>query len=300
MQALTKAVQKFLNIYSSQLMPKTFGGSISAHRATLNSSMSKDVSFTFMIPDYLCRKNEEQSIISVAAILALFDEFSSQSFMALDQYHRPGVSLSLTARILKSCPAGSKVQFISTPRKLGNIIGFCDMTMLSEEGEVLATGTHTKYLPMGWFWNLFIGNSFAFALRMALPNLAPPNESTISQAFLGGARKGSIFDIFQLQPIDSSSSSSSSSSGVIGGHSFKVTGAEMCNYLGSLHGGAVAMVAEEAARLQCSAQSLSLVLSNGPWTVPASVSVSVFATPQGNWCVEAGLPLPSPWLGLNV
>ena len=237
---LSPFIRGFLDIYTVQKLSITFGGFIHADRASLlwesDSSQKNGTTFSYIVPKHLCRGRNGIRNISAGAVLALFDEFSSQSFMVSDKLHRPGVSISLSCKILKSCQEGSKVQFVSIPKKIGNIIGFCDMFLLSEDGEVLATGTHIKYLPMGWFWSIFIGNWLVFPIFVTISQMLA-NKPRSHSAGQSSARVEtiSVEESFNLERIDASS------------FSFTVKMPQYCNGMGTLHGGAMAVAADMAA-----------------------------------------------------
>ena len=45
----------------------------------------------------------------VSTVVAVFDELSTIGFLALDKSHRPGVSVSLSARVLDDISAGDEL-----------------------------------------------------------------------------------------------------------------------------------------------------------------------------------------------
>lgn len=223
---------------------------------------SAQVSFSYTVPDTLCRRVNGmlQPILSTAAALAVLDEVSTYSFILKDRTCRGGVSVHLTTEMLSPCVAGESVVIHTRLRKLGKTLGFCDFEMVSADksksGQVIARGQHIKHLPLGGAWDaiasptllplvlrlhdlLFDGNNNApttpwarWFTRWAFGGV---NSSDLKQV----SGEGGVFKAVALQPVGRGAKGS-----VV--NRFESTPA-MNNVLGKLHGGAVAVALETAA-----------------------------------------------------
>jgi acyl-coenzyme A thioesterase PaaI-like protein len=132
---------------------------------------------------------------------------------------------------------GLTVLVRSEPTKMGKTIGFCDMSITTLDGELLARGQHIKFLHMGILWNLlmhpFIAPLTVQLLTLFSSFLKPKHKSSKDLKFddsVAGLYKG--FGV-TASPSDSSFSVPLASS--------------LHNPLGALHGGALAMICEEVA-----------------------------------------------------
>ena len=77
-----------------------FGIRLGQH--TLLSLNETSIQFHYVVPSDVCRDNR----MPCSTAVAVFDELSTIGFLALDKSHRPGVSVSLSARILADISAG--------------------------------------------------------------------------------------------------------------------------------------------------------------------------------------------------
>ena len=89
--------------------------------------------------------------LTCGAIMAWFDEVSSWAFICSHPRHRPGVSVSLTATILRWARAGQAVVLESRVYKAGETLGFADITLRDAE-----TGREVWVVYWGWkVWGLY-------------------------------------------------------------------------------------------------------------------------------------------------
>ena len=116
----------------------------------------------FVVPARLVLPSSGE--LGLGAVVALFDEVSTFGIMERDRTHRWGVSVSLSATRHGDEPlpsAGEKVRISSRTVRLGRTLGFCDCALESEDGALLASGRHTKYLPTGIpLWDVLMAPPF--------------------------------------------------------------------------------------------------------------------------------------------
>ena len=230
-----------------------------------NRTQGSGVKFSYKVPTNLCLNQFSQSSISLkeaammstSATLAVFDELSSYAFMVKDKTCRIGVSVLLSTEILRECPADSDVIVEVEAIKIGKTLGFAIMEMRDSEGLLLARGRHIKYLPMGPLWDLFAHPAvshltFPFLERIA--NTPWVRNSSVykklMEAMSGGRNSssathytppdpgvGQVFQSLGVTPLCDSS------------FTMHVT-PSVCNMIGRLHGGALAMAVEQAVNMK--------------------------------------------------
>lgn len=233
----------------------------------LNSADSEGVSFSYKVKPGLCRLKNPEGIpmMSTGALMAVFDDLSTYSFMYQDPNCRPGVSIQLQAEIFRPIPANTSIIVSSKALKCGRNVGFCDMKLVDLEGQVLAVGKHIKYLPMGGIWDFVTHKSI-------LPNFLNLYEKygdslvksyigkKIQEFVTGGKRNkgykdvnidlettGSLFSSLPLQCANHNLSDKNKESKT---SLFSLaTQPFMNNPMGALHGGALAIACEEAVML---------------------------------------------------
>ena len=158
---------------------------------TMEMRQEYPYSFQYKIPKHACipmqrrihyidnsKTSSPVHVLPLSGYLALFDEYSTFALMNEDRKTRPGVSLSLSARLgqrflgLKdacknvstsiniapksprynnSLPcAGDEIEIQVRITKIGNIFGFAEARAIcSKSGDIIASGKHIKYLPVG-------------------------------------------------------------------------------------------------------------------------------------------------------
>jgi acyl-coenzyme A thioesterase PaaI-like protein len=225
----------------------------------------------------LCTKKASngQVVLAASAALAVFDELSSYAVVIKDKNCRFGVSVFLSTELLHDIPAGSEVIVAVNAVKVGRTLGFIDMKMLDKDNRLVAHGRHIKYLPMGWIWDIFTHPSispYSFPLLESLSSNEAFNNSYVGrklgEALLGADNNGiaspgaaassesaaevvsSTFEMLDVRPAEVASSGDGDGGGGCAGSSdgydLNVT-PQMCNMMGSLHGGALAMAIESSA-----------------------------------------------------
>ena len=165
------------------------------------------------------------------------------AFIIEDTNNRPGVSIHLETQVFEQSKEiiiadndknkGIDVLVATKVRKIGRTVGFCDITMHTADGHtLLAKGSHIKFLPMGIIWDWLLNPTF-LPFFMYFLNSIPlywkamlaPNFKHQGQAKI---EKMSVFEELNI-----------SQDGC-----FKVN-PMLCNPVGALHGGALAVACEE-------------------------------------------------------
>lgn len=158
-----KAVQNLVDVAFTESCRKSFSRCLFPSMPTsVKTDADGHVKQPYVVPESLCRvvsndakSNPTQTVFSVAAILALFDECSTYSLIYKDRNRRSGVSVHLSTEIVENCGADKKTYVKCTSDKIGKALGFCTMELRTQDSNrLLARGKHVKYLPMGWFYNV--------------------------------------------------------------------------------------------------------------------------------------------------
>jgi acyl-coenzyme A thioesterase PaaI-like protein len=99
--------------------------------------------------------------LNLAALAGLLDVLSTLDILHADGTHRPGVSVELSLRLTpsgkaKRIAAGERLVIKCSTSKLGATLGFSELAVLDGSGglgggEVLAVGSHVKFLPPAGF-----------------------------------------------------------------------------------------------------------------------------------------------------
>lgn len=241
------ANRRLLNLTLEKFANKSFTKCLAANTARLIQAEKDGVTFEYAVPASLCRASSHSSApkLSTGAALALFDEFSTFCFMLKDNRCRSGVSIHLTTDMLGSVPADSTIRIVSRCTKVGKTIGFCDMEMLDASNSPVARGKHIKYLHQGAAWNLF---AHPRVLPVMLDMLERFGDKIFwkfgMKLFFGGANRTVTTEV-----SSSTLCSVANSLGIeqISPQHYKLHAKpHMNNISGILHGGAVAIAAEEA------------------------------------------------------
>jgi acyl-coenzyme A thioesterase PaaI-like protein len=200
-----------------------------------------------------------------STLLALFDETSSCGLVGFDKENRPGVSLHLELEMMrKDVPIGTTIRVVNKFTKMGKSISFTDVTCIDHNTEeVLARGKHIKYMPMGWIWGL------AWS-----PLLKPITTHMLTQRVDQlGPDQGLREDDGDILSLFSSLEYGNSSSAV---HDCRKI---HCNPLGKMHGGAIAIAAEQVG---------SAARGGARPSVARALSLHYLsAVPQGPVCFDA-------------
>ncbi|CAM9760313.1 unnamed protein product [Laminaria digitata] len=114
----------------------------------------------YTVPENICLPRETsggdggKAFLSCGATTAIFDEVSTLAMVIADKTYRPGVSISLSCQMFHPVRPGERVTFKSRGLKMGGRLGYGEASMYREDGKLAATGRHVKYLPMGRAWDL--------------------------------------------------------------------------------------------------------------------------------------------------
>lgn len=234
--------KRFIENILSNISYSSFTPHLGIFTTELISHIPNKTTFKYKIPAYLCRKGvNNESYLSTSATIALFDEFSSLSTIINDKNSRSGVSIVLTAENYTNSLPNTNVFIVSKSLKIGKTIGFSEIQMFDENNNLVASGSHIKFLDMGKIWDLLMQpTTFPFIVNLLDSSFIkkillsqgiyhyPPKEQLcdVNQV-------GSIYPLFNHKQIDS--------------NSYNLTvQPHFMNPNKTFHGGAVAMSAEES------------------------------------------------------
>ena len=167
-------------------------------------------------------------------VVALLDEVSTIGITIDDAKRRPGVSLTMDLRFAPDLEdrvrAGDTLKLISRTVKAGRNVAFCHMEAFCPQGTLLCSGSHSKFLPMGFGWEYTMHPAVQPLFVEFASRLGSPMDSVTSS--LGSPDR--MDDCFLLD------------SGVEQPPSVYPDG-RFCNPIGAVHGGLMASVGIGAA-----------------------------------------------------
>lgn len=250
---------KHLSIYLRETIRLTYGKYVASGLVSFKPH-SSSYRMKFVAPPLLAHSSTP-NYLSTSALLATFDELSGVTMMLTDKTGRGGVSVHLTTEVLKPIQTGSIYTMDIHTDKVGKFLGFSRMDAYDDNGVLLARGTHTKFLPMGYlidFINLplvqpvvvwLYHNVFKTKYTTLVDSmLQEASEKDIiaekKDSFLFTEPAGSIFDLFLLIPSEKPENNDPK----ISAFEFRVR-KETRNIVGLMHGGAVAGAIEKACHL---------------------------------------------------
>lgn len=238
----------------------------------INADVTNGVKFSYKVPEGLCLHSNGSSKLAASSTLAIFDELSTYAFNVQDRNHRSGVSIHLTTELLSEIRPGELVVVDCKAEKIGKTVGFCTMKMLDAQGNLVAQGKHIKYLPMGYMWNIFTN---PLVLSSCL-NFYDHNRKFLDNSRLGkfiqnlivGGRNKSrnmreiksdgvaaIFTGLDMSCIQESVAAPCSTPQRL----YELpSNASLNNFVGRLHGGALAMAIERAVSLHVDRSSVTV------------------------------------------
>lgn len=229
-----------------------------------------------VVPDRICLQHPrggDRPLLPVSSAIAIFDDLSSYCFLIKDRNYRSGVSIDLSAELLRDVPAGSTIHVVSQVTKIGRSIGFSDLHMYNQQNELVARGYHTKFLPMGTAWDVMTHPTLSDTTLKLYDSVYVKYKDTgigkaLAKLALGGRNRdfnelpefngtGSVFKSFGLNavaPIQTRETLHKSqckhSLEVVESNAFSLNVLPfMCNIRGFLHGGCAAMTIEHAINL---------------------------------------------------
>ena len=255
--------------------------------------MKEGLITTHAITPYLCRTDSRGAYLSVGVITALFDEISTAACILQDQTHRPGVSVALDVEVLANIPPGRTLLLKTWADKLGKSLAFLRLDLRdASTGQLVAVGKHCKYLPMAGvpFWDAAFAPSLYPLLRRPLMGLTRCHVAKGERVEWHGA--ASLYDYFPLENLRLSGERGGREGGKEGQTAATTTTTNMTtaslhlkprhyNGLFKMHGGALAVVAEDvavrdaAARLQSSSSSSSSSSAEAAAAAPRARSLSL-------------------------
>eukprot|EP00752_Nemacystus_decipiens_P012870 g11394.t2 len=220
----------------------------------------------YTIPDNICITGGTVgggggAFLPCGVTTALFDEVSTLAMVIADRKYRPGVSISLSCQMFHPVAPGERVTFKSRGLKMGARLGYGEASMYREDGKLAARGRHVKHLPMGRAWDL-TATPLLFPLASKLQMRQHEQWLRDPERTKGIPSGEHLLDMFKLENVvryggegDDTYFGAASSGGSDDDGGFRSAEAEvlvtrrMCNYLpGTMHGGAIAVAAEEIAR----------------------------------------------------
>lgn len=170
MNKLSTKAEKILYVFLRESYVRSFGRYFVPSITSVDSTqVPKKVCFDFTVPPSMCRdypsfaKTDEKPQSTTGAMLALFDELSSQAMMVKDSTHRPGVSIHLDTQLLKPVYSGDELHIVTKADKLGKSIGFSSVEFYrvnngsNDERSLVAQGKHIKFMPAGIVWDIVAG-----------------------------------------------------------------------------------------------------------------------------------------------
>lgn len=266
-----KLAEEVLEIATRESAHKSFG------RALLEESFvdyeiyhhGKLISYNIKAPPSLCADSmtAAPNSLRVSAMLALFDELSTMALFVFDQTRRPGVSVDLKTEILQPIFEGQTLRVNTIIEKTGKILAFCSLEVYNEAGALVARGSHVKFMPMGWLWDLFAG-AFLLPIAIFLYNFLRGRKiKTPLDAFFRAKKEGkhisssfnattnglsALYKSLQVMPYQPDDPEELKVQEAMkdmrhGVFSVKVR-RDLMNPVKSMHGGAVACSIEEACR----------------------------------------------------
>lgn len=202
--------------------------------------------FEYEVPERVCTGMTSMgTTLPLTSLLAIVDETTTWASIGLDPRRRPGVSVCLSAQMIRRqhVAPGETLFFRSQLLKLGKTIGFLECEVASATG-VIASCTHIKYLEMGRAWDLMMGSPLFPLTRTLL--VSPTSQAAPALA-------PTVGDLLVLTSLPKAGED---------GHAFMFDcNADNMNELGVLHGGCQSMMhgtACEAAAIADGASSLLL------------------------------------------
>ena len=215
--------------------------------------------------------------MTCSAAFAIFDELSTVGLLCLDKSHRPGVSITLSTSLsndqsVREVKQGESVTVDIFYDKIGKTVAFTSMTMRNEHDELVASGKHIKFLPISWFYDNIISIPFIYSIiARAIYNIEHHSLSWLGEHLLGPNNDTEVTSNIYKQIRDQFASVTS-----------EVDGKEVptmtikrkyANPFSMLHGGAAAMIVEEAVSSEkTKVETIVMNYMNG---VPVNTNVSV-------------------------
>ncbi|GMH48075.1 hypothetical protein TL16_g00209 [Triparma laevis f. inornata] len=230
-----ETLQSFLGI-SHGMRPEGFG-TILRMVPTRVEGDSKVVS-DYDVPKHLCTKatKNDTAKLPLSVLMSVFDDVSTWPIVVKDKQHRPGVSVHLSAELLdpsRPISPSTPLRIESTVDKSGRMLAFCSIHAYNRDsGELVATGKHTKFLPMGFVFE-FMFQRFMPLLHLYASNFGPYRNS--NDMLMKNGTSKNILDI--IGPLEMTTSGTTTET------NFRV-GPLHKNPMGGMHGGCQSVVSQ--------------------------------------------------------
>lgn len=246
-----------INFFQKNLVKGTFSEFLRSSSASIADSDGMSLSYHYVVPPELCRvDNDNKPYFSAGAIIALFDDLSSYCFMVKDKNSRPGVSVNLFAEVFTDSHSKDNLKMICNPIKIGKSLGFCNMELYDANLNLVARGSHIKYLPAGLAFDILMNPiclPFTVATINAVTSLPFVKNKLNSKATIQD--KVNLSDLIVMKSLNTSASVTSNT------YTFNAAmKSELRNANGVMHGGATAMIVEHAALLAAAGNYILLRL----------------------------------------
>ena len=244
---MKEVTKKFLRVHGTFSAPLGFARQLGClldrpqSTASLKKLEGSKATFQYKVPHTVCRNQQ----MSAAAAMAVFDELSTVGLIALDKGHRWGVSVNLSTSLFNPARPGDELLMDVEYNKMGKTLSFCTMELKdAKTGSLVATGHHTKYMPVSWVYDSFL----------SLPSILPIFLSLLF-SFGGTVKRTWLGRRFMpASPTADNLEVTKDLDNIFTGFGMKydesaqsftfMPGQHHCNPM-SFHGGAAAMAAEE-------------------------------------------------------
>lgn len=234
-------------------------------------SVMKDIKYKkgllqvdYQVPRSICFELEDVNsteglkpryVLALGGILALGDSLTTFVMMTDDSLHRPGVSVSLSGSVVNTIGigatesntiyAGDIISIICRTTKVGATLGFCEAFFI-KNNRVLGHVRHIKYLKMGYLFDSWVGPLlplyFDISCMMSRDGSLRPTKKSVLKKLLTGC------EVLLQDSLNLSETTVGAGTDAVFTRSFSaVVHKAVENPFGSLHGGAVACMAAEAA-----------------------------------------------------
>ncbi|CAM9579709.1 unnamed protein product [Ectocarpus sp. 4 AP-2014] len=265
-----------LEYFTEHVWQVGFARSLGVYDGMLVTSVGQQGSMleaVYTIPENICVTGGTLGggggcVLPCGVTTALFDEVSTLAMMIADRTCRPGVSISLSCQMFHPVAPGERVTFKSRGLKMGARLGYGEASMYRQDGKLAARGRHVKHLPMGRAWDLStIPFVFPYARKLSERQHAqwlrdperskgiPAGEHLLDMFKLeqfervGGGGDEAYFGVATSSGPQVEEQAGEDEEGFRSAEAECLVTRRMCNYMpGTMHGGAIAVAAEEIAR----------------------------------------------------
>jgi acyl-coenzyme A thioesterase PaaI-like protein len=275
MSGINKHGKRLLKLLLRESTDRSFGKyTASTIKAVNYDSFPEKLSYRYTPPPAFCheiqtKENKKELFFSTSGILAVMDELSTYAISLEDKNYRGGVSVDLFVETLKPVSGHEDVYLVTRTDKIGKVLAFCTMELTDLKGDILARGKHIKFLPLpfAFVMDSFAASPFFGVLLNVYETFREKKFRTpIDNVFGVFEQPGPlstdittpehVFNLLNLTVNDDPSDRKALLEDAPDNHhcddselyNMKVK-PELCNFIGNMHGGAVATAIEESSRL---------------------------------------------------